>query len=93
MSLLRLHLVAATEEAMSLFRKRPQPASPAAQDFPPEQYEPVLRSSICTGEKTACMRDRESGRLREVMLIRTDADLDTFCRMYGLEKNSIKTVY
>ena len=78
---------------MSLFHKKTQPVQSTVPDFPPERYEPVLRSSICTGEKTACMRERESGKLREVMLIRTDADLDAFCRMYGLNKDSIKTVY
>ncbi len=61
--------------------------------FPPERYEPVLRCSICTGEKVACMRDRTSGRLQEIMLIRTPQDLDEFCRRYGAEKETIKNVY
>lgn len=71
-------------------RKTPQPQLP---HFDLEMYEPVIRSSICTGEKVACMRDRESGRLHEVMLIRTGDDLDSFCREYGLEKEKLKTVY
>ena len=29
--------------------------------YPLEQFEPVLRSSICTGEMTVCFRDREAG--------------------------------
>lgn len=76
---------------MGLFsRKPPQPRLP---HFDLEMYEPVIRSSICTGEKVACMRDRESGRLHEVMLIRTGDDLDSFCRGYGLDREKIKTVY
>ena len=76
---------------MNLFhRKKTEPAFPA---FSLEEYEPVIRSSICTGERVACMRDRESGRLREVMLLRTDADLDAFCRAYGLTADKIKIVY
>ena len=74
---------------MRLFRK---PQSPASL-FPPEEYEPVLRRSICTGEQTACMRERATGRLREVQLIRTEKDLADFCRTYGVEPESLKTVY
>lgn len=76
---------------MSLFRKNRVSHSPA--EFPPEEFEAVLRSSICTGEKTACMRERNSGKLHEVMLIRSEADLDEFCNQYGLEKSAIPTVY
>ena len=61
--------------------------------FPAGDYEPVIRSSICTGEKVACMRNRHTGRLQEVMLIRSPEDLDVFCRQYGLEREKIKTVY
>ena len=61
--------------------------------FPPEDYEPVIRSSICTGEKVACMRNRQTGRMQEVTLIRSQEDLDSFCRQYGLSPNQIKTVY
>ena len=64
-----------------------------APQFPPEDYEPVIRCSICTGEKVACMRHRASGRLQEIMLIRTPGDLDEFCRRYGLEKEKIRSVY
>ena len=77
---------------MNLFRKKkaPEPEFPA---FSLEEYEPVVRSSICTGERVACMRDRESGRLREVMLIRTGEDLDAFCKAYGLKPEQVTTVY
>ena len=70
--------------------KKKTPAPPA---YPPEEYEPVIRSSICTGEKVACMRNRQSGRMQEIMLIRTQEDLDSFCRRYQLSADQIKTVY
>ena len=54
--------------------------------------EPVIRSSICTGEKVAGFRERETGRFREVALIRTPADLDAFRRKYGVE-GEIPTIY
>ncbi len=77
---------------MKLFRKeKPAPFVPS---YPPEQYEPVIRSSICTGEQVACMRERETGKLHEVMLLRTAADRDAFCRLYGIkDPASLKTVY
>ena len=52
--------------------------------YPPEKWEPVLRCSICTGEQVACMRDRESGKLREIMLIRDEGDLAAFRKTYGV---------
>ena len=74
---------------MSLFKHREAHKPPSL----PEGFEPVVRSSICTGERVACLRDRQTGRLREVMLIRSEADIDAFCRQYGVEREKIKTVY
>ena len=73
---------------MGLFSRRKE----AAPQFPPEQYEPVLRCSICTGEQVACMRERESGHLREIMLIRDAEDLEAFRRNYGVT-GEIRKVY
>ena len=79
---------------MNLFHKKTPPAVPSILgEFPTGQFEPVIRASICTGEKTACMRDLGSGKLHEIMLVRTDEDLDTFCRMCGADREAIKTVY
>ena len=76
---------------MGLFQKRkPEPALP---DYDLTAFEPVIRASICTGEKVACMRDRESGKLHELMLVRTEEDLKRFCRAYGLGAKDIRTVY
>lgn len=75
---------------MPLFQRK---KVPAVNPFPPERYEPVLRKSICTGETTACMRDRETGKVHEVMLIRSPADLRQFARDYDADVTNIKTVY
>ena len=76
---------------MGLFQKhRTEPELP---DHDLVAFEPVIRASICTGEKVACMRDRESGKLHELMLIRTDEDLAAFCRRYHVERREIKTIY
>ncbi len=83
---------AGTEEggrSMGLFRKR----APEPRRFAPEDFEPVLRCSICAGEQTACMREKATGKLRELELIRDERDLDKFCRDYGVKKEDIKRIY
>ena len=49
-----------------------------------EKVKPAIRCSICTGEQVAGFQDKETGRIEEVMLIREEADLENFCRMYGI---------
>ena len=68
------------------FRKQKGP------QYDAKRLQPVIRSSICTGEKTAGFLDRETGRFTEVMLIRTQKDLDEFRAQYGIE-GEIKTIY
>jgi len=76
---------------MNLFRRaKTEPVRPR---YAPEEYEPVLRCSICTGEQVACMRSRETGQLREILLIRSEKDLDEFCRSYGVEREAIRKIY
>ncbi len=74
---------------MSWFRKH-EPEKPR---FPAEDFEPVLRCSICTGEQTACMREKATGKLRELELIRDERDLEKFCRDYGVKKEEIRKIY
>ena len=47
--------------------------------------EPAIRCSICTGEQVAGFRDRRTGHFREVTLIKTPKDLETFKKDYGVE--------
>ena len=53
--------------------------------------EPVIRSSICTGEKVAGFRDKSGGHFTEIMLIRSPEDVKRFCEQYGVD--DIKTEY
>lgn len=77
---------------MKLFGKK-KVQEPELPQFSPADYEPVIRASICTGEKVACMRERSSGKLHELMFIRNNADLESFCRQVGVEPEQVKTVY
>ena len=58
-----------------------------------EKQKPVIRSSICTGEKMAGFQDLHTGAFTEIMLIRSPADLKTFCRLYGVGAENISTQY
>jgi hypothetical protein len=70
-----------------LFEKKEPPLA-----YDREHQTPAIRSSICTGEKVAGFREKETGRFREVCLIRTPDDLDAFRRRYGVE-GDIPTIY
>lgn len=59
--------------------------------FDPHKQYAVIRSSICTGEKVAGFKDKESGHFTEVMVIRNAADEQEFKRLYNVE--SIKVEY
>lgn len=60
--------------------------------FDREQLRPVIRASICTGERVACFQERVSGKLHEVMLVRNEADFKEFCRLYGINPEEVETV-
>ena len=61
--------------------------------MPEGDFEPVLRCSICTGEQVLCARDKKTGELHELMLIRTPADLDGFCAANGIDPSSVEKIY
>ncbi len=75
---------------MKLFGKRREIA--VSTDYPLDSFEPVIRCSICTGEQVACMRDRETGHLVELMLIQGPADLALFRKRYGVS-GEIRKIY
>ena len=56
-----------------------------------ENETPAVKSSICTGEKTAGFIDSRTGKYRDVMLIKSSADLEEFKRLFGVDE--IKTIY
>lgn len=75
---------------MSLFRKKQPSAVPRLSD---NNYEPVLRCSICNGEQVLCLQNRETGELHELMLIRSARDLDEFCRANAIKAADIRKIY
>lgn len=64
---------------MGLFKKKTEKKS-----YDPDRQKPVIHCSICNGEQVAGFRDLETGRFDEVMLIRSDSDLQKFRDEYGI---------
>lgn len=51
---------------------------------------PVIRASICTGEKVAGFKDRETGKFDDLMLIRNDRDLQAFLKEYKVNPEDLQ---
>ena len=60
---------------------RKKPVQKLAYDL--EKQYPVIRCSICNGEQVAGIKNRTTGKFEEVMLVRSDSDLETFEQMVG----------
>mgnify|MGYP003496139250 CR=1 FL=1 len=55
-----------------------------------ENKKPVIKSSICNGEQVAGFKDIHTGKIEEVMLIKSPEDLDKFRSMYGINEEITK---
>ena len=58
-----------------------------------DRLTPAIRSSICTGEQTLCARDKETGKLQELVLITDPSYLEGLCDANGLSAAEIRKVY
>ncbi len=69
---------------MGLFSKKKS----VVQDycFDPANEKAVIHASICNGEQVAGFKNIKTGEFHEVMLIRSDEDLQNFKRIYGVDK-------
>lgn len=61
------------------FKKKSAPLS-----YDKENEKPVLKCSICNGEQVAGFKNIKTGKFQEIMLIRSDKDLNKFLKMYGI---------
>ncbi|MBQ0000430.1 MAG: aspartate dehydrogenase [Clostridiales bacterium] len=59
--------------------------------YDPEKQIPVVRSSICTGEKVVGFLDKETGHFMEVMILHNEEEKKCFMKIYGL--SDIRTDY
>lgn len=54
-----------------------------------ENYKPVIKASICTGEQVAGFKEIHTGKFVEEMLIRNDADKQVFMYKYNITEEEI----
>ena len=76
-------------ERLGLGRARKSLESSVVYD--PATQRPVVRASICTGERVAGFKSLADGSFTEVMLLRTSEDERQFKEAYGLE--TLETEY
>ena len=70
---------------MRLFKKKS-----VVQSYDKENKKPVIKASICNGEQVAGFKDIQTGKIEEVMLIKSPADLESVKAMYGLDEEIVK---
>ena len=58
--------------------------------YDPNHQKPVLKTSICTGEQVAGFKNLQTGKIEEIMLIRSPADLEEFRELYGITEEISK---
>jgi hypothetical protein len=56
-----------------------------------DELRPVIRSSICTGEKVAGFKELRTGKFTEIMLIRNEEDRKLFLERYDISPSELKT--
>ena len=64
---------------MGLFKKKI-----VKKTYDREHMKPVIRASICTGEEVAGFKDIRTGKIEEIMLIRSPEDLEKFKEIYEI---------
>lgn len=65
-----------------LWKRRKEQAETA--DYDRENWCPVLKCSICNGEKVAGFKNIHTGEFREESFIRNEEELEAFKQKYGI---------
>lgn len=55
-----------------------------SKQYDAETYKPVVKCSICNGEQVAGFKNLHTGQFEEIMLVRSEADLQEFKERYGI---------
>lgn len=75
----------AKENNMAFFRRKT-----VVKTYDKENKQPVIKASICNGEQIAGFKDIHTGKIEEIMLIKSPADMERFKAMYGIEEEVAK---
>ena len=63
----------------------------ASISYDAQTQKPVIRASICTGEKVGGLLDLATGAFTEIQLLNSQADIEAFCEACGVD--SVDTIY
>ena len=66
---------------MGLFKKKI-----VVNTYDKDNKKPVIKASICNEELIAGFKDIHTGKIGEIMLVKSPADLDIFKKMYGIDE-------
>lgn len=70
---------------MGLFKKKITEKA-----YDKKNKKPIIKASICTGEQVAGFKDIHTGKVEEIMLIKSPADIESFKKMYGIDEEIAK---
>lgn len=70
---------------MGLFKKKTK-----VKTYDKDNKKLVIKASICNGEQVAGFKEIHTGKIEEVMLIKSPAELEKFKAMYGIDEEIIK---
>ena len=70
---------------MGLFKKKT-----IVKTYDKDNKKPVIKASICNGEQVAGFKDIHTGKIEEVMLIKSPSVIDIFKKMYGIDDEIAK---
>lgn len=70
---------------MGLFKKKT-----AVKFYDKAHKKPVIKASICNGEQVAGFKDIHTGKMEEIMLIKSPEDIAYFKSTYGIEDEITK---
>ena len=62
-------------------------------EMPQGDFDTVIRCSICTGEQVICAKDRKTGEMHELMLVRTPSDIEDFCVANNIDVTEVQKEY
>lgn len=68
-----------------MFGRKKQKMLQQESGYDKENQIPILKCSICNGERVAGFKNIHTGKFDEIMFIRTDRDLEEFKTKYGVE--------
>ena len=61
--------------------------------MPQGDFDPVVRCSSCTGEQVICAKNRDTGEMHELMLVRTPSDIEGFCAANSIDVKEVRKEY